>query len=803
MAGAALGVWAAELVRAADRAPLVAVIGAVAAFIVGSRREVSPRWLLAGATAACGLRLLLPVADPLLAPRSIPWLPWNDPGLGPALLLGAVAVGGALLARLAPRGARQPRGEHLAAIVVAFAGGAAQLAALGRISGRVGLGTPEDAAVTAAVAAALVLAGGLLLGPMIKRPTETTATWLALGAGLLGLFALAVAGGVTSPSGFAALCERFGADRSLAGTLLVDAVVAATVLVAPALVLGAAAAGLRSLPGLVAAVLGAAIGVWLSRWMLMENPMSIERATESLGSASVVRAGALLTAGGAALAARRSVPGLIAAAGSAALAGLLPLSAIPVERPWDRFPVPAAAIVETRAGQFTLQERRGGARQVWLDQRALTPGVEDALLDALCVAEALAAYARSPEVRDGMLPELARARVAILGPITPDRAAALHVAGVHSADRASSFPWETSDVEQWLQENDSAPIVFPGGQRYAGAAVSGSHMHLDELGDHDLVIAPPVGSELVAGWRPVPWTGRIEVRWAALDRPLMLGDTAFPLVVADGLEGFAVGIQGPRSERSTAPSALSWLGVRPDERGRAAQRIAADRLVHGRTEERPLGVLSLHAGAQRASSPFETELERVELDPEVLAALRDHAIERAASDGDAPDVLTAALLEGAAEVLRAQREVPWTFEYLRPVAAAVREPWPALERALAWAEMEELRPADAARRLEGLVGRPDATSVDRRALAAAYVELDRGAEAAALLEPLARRSPSDRELATDLAEALVVAGDPRGRRLAAELLADDPLNGRLMALARGLRSLDPGAALRAPRQEGR
>ena len=91
---------------------------------------------------------------------------------------------------------------------------------------------------------------------------------------------------------------------------------------------------------------------------------------------------------------------------------------------------------------------------------------------------------------------------------------------------------------------------------------------------------------------------------------------------------------------------------------------------------------------------------------------------------------------------------------------------------------------------------PSATAPSSSSVAAAREPVP-SLRAAELLEPLHLAAPADRDLAADLAEALVVAGDPRGRRLAAELLADDPLDGRLMALARGLRSLDPGAAQRA------
>ena len=82
-------------------------------------------------------------------------------------------------------------------------------------------------------------------------------------------------------------------------------------------------------------------------WLLPVGGESLQQeiASEALGSASVVRAGAWLAASGAVLAAGRSAPRLAAAASAPPLlATLLPLSAVKVQRPWDRFPAPAAVM---------------------------------------------------------------------------------------------------------------------------------------------------------------------------------------------------------------------------------------------------------------------------------------------------------------------------------------------------------------------------------------------------------------------------------------------------------------------------
>ena len=72
-------------------------------------------------------------------------------------------------------------------------------------------------------------------------------------------------------------------------------------------------------------------------------------------------------------------------------------------------------------------------------------------------------------------------------------------------------------------------------------------MDLSSLEGYDLVIAPlAFGAELAARWAPLPWTGRREARWAAVDRPLMASAIQAPLLAVDGLRGTAVDDHWPR-----------------------------------------------------------------------------------------------------------------------------------------------------------------------------------------------------------------------------------------------------------------
>ena len=64
---------------------------------------------------------------------------------------------------------------------------------------------------------------------------------------------------------------------------------------------------------------------------------------------------------------------------------------------------------------------------------------------------------------------------------------------------------------------------------------------------------------------------------------------------------------------------------------------------------------------------------------------------------------------------------------------------------------------------------------------------------------MAQARPGDLELSLRLADALVAAGDPEGRQLAARLYAEHPGHPELFGLAqgkRGMTSLDPDPSRR-------
>ena len=192
-----------------------------------------------------------------------------------------------------------------------------------------------------------------------------------------------------------------------------------------------------------------------------------------------------------------------------------------------------------------------------------------------------------------------------------------------------------------------------------------------------------------------------------------------------------------------------------------------------------IGMVLECPGAHVAADPDEASL-----DAEAMALWRDHAASAASLSR-----FERGVVEGLARVIEGKREVPFAYEYIEPIAAA-HAPWPALVRTLAWADGEELEFEQAAARLAPLWANDAGDVRTARAYAAALLETDRAAEAVAVLRPVSGARPRDRALRTRLADALVAAGDPEGRQIAAELLRDDPRNPELFGLARGMRGMD-------------
>ncbi|MEM9379284.1 MAG: hypothetical protein AAGB93_04980 [Planctomycetota bacterium] len=750
------------------------------------RRAVreAPTMLLTGVALGVGTRCLDPVDGSLLTDSASPWiavLPW--------LVLAFVGATLGRGARSEVGGSRFERVALLGGLAFGAAGVAVQVEGIARIALRLGLGTEGDDAVFATVFAALVAVGGAAFGRSVPRAGRAHPLWALAITSVASVAALSIVAAIARPLGFKALCARFGADASLAGTPGVDAIVALTAFVLPALAIGATLHVARHPARLAALLVGAAIGPLAVTSMLSIYPCRDLASLDSLGSAGLVRQGALVTGLALVVAATglgaRSRVRLGATGLALTVVGVaLPVSRVPVLDPWERFPVTPRAIFETASGQFTIEPAGGSLERVTLDHRPLSPRADELRADSMRIVRAVAA-ARD---RDGRLPKT----VLVIGLLTPERAETLQALGVETIDRTAGW-WEAMNVlENHLFANRPAPPGMSGPSEFA------------IMDEYDLVLAFTSGASASG---PLDLlrsaTGPFDVvQWLDPDRPVAhVAMEERVLLSSDGIESFSLARTHALDEDAglielgpplPAPTLVGWMSVRPDERARRVWRDAAARIAAGPSAGAFERAIALHAAAQHVSSPFESATERVELDPEALALWREDAVSR-----DALSPVQREVLEGLAHVLEGRREVPLTFETLEPIASK-HAPWPALERTLAWAEGEELEFEAAAARLAPLWRAEPGDVATARAYAHALVEAGEPADAVDVLRPLSDASPADRPLRTQLADALVAADDAEGRRIARELLRDDPSNPLLFGLARGVRGLEALSAESGP-----
>ena len=802
---------------AATRAAAL-LLAAALVLIGGPLARVAPGALLAGAAGGVTTALLDPLDGGLVVGVGAPWrapLPW--------LALGVVAAlaGRRLTAARAVRSEGPPAaGAGALTSVAALAAGATLgLEGLSRLALRLGLATHGEDALLASVLAGLVALGGLVFGRAFVRTGRAHAVAAALAAALLGLVALAIAGGVSQPLGFKALCARIGADASLAGTPAVGAFVALVVLVLPALAAGAALHLARSERTVAAALVGAAAAVAAAPTLVDAAPIATLLDRPRAGAAGLVQLGAALGGAGVllfALLERDAARLPLAGVGLGVLAGVagLPVSSVPVLDPWERFPVRPSAVFETGDGQFLVEPTGEGRVRVTLDQRPLGPRAtelagEAARLRASIAAAAAGASSAASSSKGSSSkgssstgsdagaaapPE----RVLLVGLLTVERGQVLRALGVTRADRTAgwwrSMPMvEAAAASGRVAHGLEGDVIRPAEARRRAAR-----------GAYDLVLAVGTGAtgpapptlDLRLGDDPPP-----VIAWTDPERPVR--HLPWPQVVVRSTDrllrtsmAWATGpVAGDR--RSSAPGAdrswWSWLRVRPDDRARLVRAETEHRLAQAPTSGGVDRGLAMHAVAQRRGSPFDSAVERVVLWGPSLEAWREAAVEDATLTPFERDVL-----EAAAHVLTAKRLVPELLDLVTPIEAA-RPGWPAMVRALAAADLEELDPEAAAARLSSLDPAERATGL---LLAAALMDLDRPEAAAAALRPAAAALPSDREVGTRLADALVAAGDPEGRQVAARLLREHPGDPELFGLAqgkRGMTTLNPDP----PRAHGR
>ena len=177
--------------------------------------------------------------------------------------------------------------------------------------------------------------------------------------------------------------------------------------------------------------------------------------------------------------------------------------------------------------------------------------------------------------------------------------------------------------------------------------------------------------------------------------------------------------------------------------------------------------LALFHAAQERSSQFESLEERTELPPGSLLKFRSAALAGPMSP------YLKRTWETLARILVRKRWIEEIYTYVQPVAEG-HHPWPALEIALARADLESLAPGDAARRLEPLAAGATETFEVFELLGTAYCGLSEGAKALEAWKRAVELPTDDRVARRKLILAVARTGDPVGITATQRLLVEMP-----------------------------
>ncbi|MCZ6599060.1 MAG: hypothetical protein O7B99_15590 [Planctomycetota bacterium] len=685
-------------------------------------------------------------------------------------------------------------------LVVAAAGAAVAAECLARHLRLFTLGLPEDHTVLGAVFLAALVIGAVAFGrPLASsgRAAAVLAAGLALGAGscLVGLQTLEGWAGIDELGRY---LRRFGLDLSLLGQGRALLLTGAAVLVVPDFLLGTSLAGACQRTRLAAVALGAAIGMAVWPFVAEANagvPLGYVEVVEEPWAWRLVWIGTLLASAGAMVALARNVGkvtnltnfmGMAVAVGAAVAVRVGPHPAVWPFSPWSRAPVEPELVLQTGDGMLTVERDRGGVAFVTLDRKRLSPNDIEEVQD-----EARLRYSWSlldPELRAS-----GRARVLFVGAMTPARAFVLGSLGEMRLDRTAPWFSAVRDVERQL---------------FGGDEVPGSLIEPDEArdrladGDYDLVVAPPVHGPMLIpkGAYEVPWSpsaapataglsvpeGTIAVVWLDAASPIADRDLGERVILCSrGVDDLNVGMVlgqpaehdgayrptildpgGSGSRRSPLALVADIALLRADkERADLTARLA-DAAEGTPNADLALG-LHRHHRVQGPSSPFETLAQQVELDDGALDALA-----RAAAAGPL-DPFLRQLWEGLAKVLEGKRMPDKVLTYVEPLARK-HGPWIELERVVATAYMEFDMAAEAATWLERAL---ESSPYDIGLLVACADRKGRAGDGAGEVELLRRAlalQPAREDLKLLVAVALMRSGDPGGRRMARELLDENP-----------------------------
>ncbi len=685
-----------------------------------------------------------------------------------------------------------PAAGRAVALVLAGAGLAILCEALARPVRQLGAGLDADDSVFATVFLGLASFGAVAFGRLFQRERarelgRTSLLLLAVGAALISLNVLE---DISSVRGLDRFVRRFGLDLSLHGTLRYDALIAAPVFVVLAFLLGTVVALCRRPADLASLCMGAAAGLVLAptqlAYSLGASPEGLLVSQPGGGSASLALMGAGTAAFGAGLGAltlrtvgaRLRLPlgllGLVAALGCWTLRS--DAEPLEIHRPWEQRPPKLSLYLDAPEGVLAIETSPAGSPVATLDGCPLAPAREDAAAD---LERLRLAWTLLPE---GSVDP----NVLLVGQLTPERAELLRGLGAARIDRSAAWSSAMPLLEERLF--GSAELLPPGealAPREARARL--------QAGEYDLVVVPPPAGRLPTTRNLASPPETLVVVWldgstgveslalgstVLLDAPrlteLFVGLAHGPGVSA-ALNREALGsLAGYEAGTPTPPApTLELLGLRSEDRARQARSRLAARLSEAERVPGLATALALHFAAQRLDSPFESPEVALELDDEA-----DLIFSRAAG-GATPDSLAVQSIESLAVILRVKRRIDSIHELLAPAAERHR-PWPALEVALAQAELELLDPAACRTRLEALLEAWGGSAEAWAMLAEAQQQTGDEQGAAASLDAALLLEPGLHELERRRAIARVRSGHPEGMAALEEALREDPEDSELL-----------------------
>ena len=687
-----------------------------------------------------------------------------------------------------------------------------------------GASLAQDDSMTAIVLLAGVAIGAAALGWLARSGRlRDLAFPTGLAAAATSCFvSLQIIGAIDSTRGLDRFLRWYGLDSSLHGTLLYDALVAASCFVLPAFVLGAALRGARSRLTLSSALLGAALALFLFP-RLLEPPKDSSVADIELFSAQLVPLGTLIAVAGAALAllATHSRTALARWAGLAftLLLCLAPL-AIPVMpklviSPWMVVPPRQHLVFDGPGGLATVEPSSSGLQVATLDRRELTPSADDVGADERRIR---ASVAMVPRERRGKVGPT----VLLIGQWSPLRALAFTSAGVTRVDRSAAW----FDGMRRLDEKLFESLPASSGERLDTRE---ARRRID-AGEYDLVIVLPVSGdppELRDLGVPVRTT---LVAWFAFGERIVARDVGAQVIFStDGIDDPCIGmvVHGATlaaddrdapllvsaGEAISSPVPLTWLmklgAGRFDERESWCRAHTARRLsdaARGGPNEKLMRAFAILYSRTVRGAESDAREDKIELPDEALALFEEVAL------AGPPGAFVRQMWEGLARLLLAKREIGDIFKYVKPLAEKYA-PWPALEEVLAQGDLEALEPESAVRRYRALIDAralaptPMIASDTADAYGAASSDAARARDtalgrskdlelwywlgesqrragdhtsAAQSWQRALELAPDNRNLKRALAMELVRAADPEGRKMVEELLQQTPDDAELL-----------------------